>query len=330
MRLANGMGCCSKMPGQRRKPWRARVTVGWAFDEVLMRQKQITKDIGYFRTRAEALKALMDYNDNPFDLDLMKVTMRDCFEEAQKGFTDGRRHNYMAAWRYLEPIADLPIRSIKANQMQKCIDSCETTQQQEIKTCCHKIFAYALRNDIIDKDPSRLLHSNSVTTQIAREVFTLKQVKMVESGSEWYHKLTTMLLYTGMRTKELKELNPDDIDLGSRTVHIAKAKNRSSIRTIPIHEHILPLFSEYKDFGCNLYGYTHDGLNKALKALCGHTAHDCRHTFATRMRECGCDPLVLQLLLGHTPSTITEKVYTHITIEELATFVNMLNYRVKK
>ncbi len=291
-----------------------------------MKKKQIMKDLGYYRTRAEAFKALMDYNDNPFDLNLREITFEQCYEQAKNGFTEGRKRNYMAAYKYLEPIKDLPIRSLRANQMQKCIDACTTTQQQEIKTVCHKVYAYALRNEIVEKDPSRYLHSNVIPTQKIREVITPGDAIKLEGINEWWSKITLMLLYSGMRTKELKELQPEWIHDKEGYVDIQKAKNKSSLRQIPIHSHVVPLFSDYKQFGCNLYGYTHDGLNKSLKAFCGHTAHDCRHTFATRMRECGCDPLVLQLLLGHTPSTITEKVYTHISMEELSSALELLEY----
>jgi integrase len=44
------------------------------------------------------------------------------------------------------------------------------------------------------------------------------------------------------------------------------------------------------------------------------------------MRECGVDLLPLQLILGHTPKTITEKVYTHITDQELKDTINRLKY----
>jgi integrase len=326
MRLSNGLGTVYKTKEKRRKPWRARVTTGWAFDPVLMKHTQIIKDIGYYATKAEALKALMDFHDHPFDLNMMSVTFADCYEGAKKHFTDGRKNNYYAAYKYLEPIKDMPIRSIKANQMQKCIDACTTTQQQEIKTVCHKVYAYALQNEIVDRDPSRYLHSNSVTNRREREVLTCEQATGLENIGEWWSKITLMLLYSGMRTKELKQLDPENIDTENGTIDIQIAKNKSSIRKIPIHSHVLPLFSDYKAQGGNLYGYTHDGLNKALKSFCGHTAHDCRHTFATRMRECGCDPLVLQLLLGHTPTTITERVYTHLTIAELSEYLEQLNY----
>ena len=75
MRLANGTGSVHKLPGNRRKPWRARVTAGWEFDPVLMKKKQVYKTLGYYATREKALKALMDYNQDPFDLDYLTVTL---------------------------------------------------------------------------------------------------------------------------------------------------------------------------------------------------------------------------------------------------------------
>lgn len=321
------MGSVSKMSGNRRKSWRARVTVSWEFDPDLMRKQQIQKTLGYYSTRAEALKALMDYNMNPFDLDILNITFEDCYKEAEKDFTDGRKGNYQAAHKYLETIKDIPIRSIKANQMQRCIDSCDTTQQVEIKTVCHKVFDYAMRMEIVERDPSKYLKSNTVTHR-KREILTCEQVQNLESIEEWWSKIVLMLLYSGMRTKELKELKPEWIDVDNACIDIQKAKNRSSLRQIPIHAHALPLFCDYKQAGSNLYGYTHDGLNKALKVFCGHTAHDCRHTFTSRLRECGCDPLVLQLLLGHTPQSITERVYTHVSLAELSESINKLDYSV--
>lgn len=327
MRLANGTGSVHKMSDNRRKPWRVRVTSEIEFDEATKRYHQKYKILGYYKTRNEALKALMDYNDNPFDLNALEVSLDQCYEQAKKSFTEGRKHNYYAAYKYLEPLKDKPIRSIKAPQMQACIDACTTTQQVEIKTVCHKIFDYAMKMEFIDHDPSRYLKAENVTERRKREVLTAKQIKSLEGVGEWWSKITLMLVYSGMRTKELKELQPEWIDIENKCIDIQKAKNKSSLRQIPIHSHVLPLFEDYKAFGSNLYGYTHDGLNKALKTFCGHTAHDCRHTFATRMRECKCDPLILQLLLGHTPSTITERVYTHITIDELRKNLELLKYK---
>ena len=67
MKNYNGYGSISKLSGKRRRPWVVRVTTGWVWDPDLMKNKQIQKCIGYYATRQEAIKALADYNADPFD-----------------------------------------------------------------------------------------------------------------------------------------------------------------------------------------------------------------------------------------------------------------------
>lgn len=325
MRLPNSYGSVYKLPGNRRKPWAVKVTAGWSLDPDTKSYHQEQKYIGYFKTKPEALEYLAEFNKHPFDIDNFGITLGEVYNLVEPSFTEGRRGNYHAAYRYLEPIKDIPIRNIKVNMMQKCIDDCQTTQQIEIRTLLHKIFNYATINEIIDRDPSKFITSKTVEKRKPKEIFKADEINdLWDNQEEWWAKITLMLLYCGSRTKELRTLLPHEIVDG--WIDIEKAKNQPSVRKIPIHSRVLPLFSEYKSFNCNLYGYTHDGLNKALKTRYGHTAHCTRHTFATRMRECGCDPLVLQILLGHRPDSITHRVYTHITDEELKNSIELLYY----
>lgn len=326
MRLPNSYGSVYKLSGSRRKPWAVKVTAEWEFDPYTQKAVQRQKYIGYFKTRQEALAYLAEYNQHPFDLNALDITLAEVYELVKPSFTEGRKHNYYAAYNYLEPLYDVPIRQIKVAMMQKCIDDCQTTQQIEIRTLLHKIFKYAMINEIIDRDPSKLLTSKSVEERRERIIFTPTEIQDLWDNhtEDWWGKIILMLLYTGMRTKELRTLAPEDIDGGY--IDIRRAKNRPSIRKIPIHTKIQPIFDDYKEFGCNLYGYTHDGLNKALKMNYGHTAHEARHTFTSRMRECGCDPLILQILLGHSPSTITERVYMHISDDEIRENIEKLKY----
>lgn len=331
MKNANGYGSVSKLSGKRRKPWVVRLTSGFAYDPALHKQRQIQKVLGYYATRQEAIKALADYNDNPFDLNYLTTTFADCYEIVKKDFSEGRKYNYYAAYKFLEPIKDLPIRSIKAPAMQKCVDFCDTTQQREIVTVCHKVFAYALKMEIIDRDPSRYLKNNTVVPEIDRIVFTPAEIAQIESGGNWWDVCLACLLYSGMRSKELRTLSADDIDLDNMIIHIRQAKNAASIRDIPIHTHARPYFSLYKSKGLGFYGKSHNGFNKAIERsfTVKHHAHDTRHTFATQGRACGINPLVLQKLLGHTPETITERVYTHITIDEMRAELEKLSYRIQ-
>ena len=56
MRFPNGFGGVSKLSGNRRNPYIVRITTGWTDDA-----KQIIKILGYYPTRAEAIKALSAY-----------------------------------------------------------------------------------------------------------------------------------------------------------------------------------------------------------------------------------------------------------------------------
>ena len=325
MKLGNGMGGISKASGNRRKPYCARVTTGWSFDEATMKKKQVQKVIGYYRTKSEALQALVDYNRDPYNLDATQVTFNDLFKMVT--FTESSRRNYMAAYKYLAPVADLPIRSIKPAQLQDCINSCQTSQQPLIKTICKRVYRQAMMHEYVERDISQFITAKSKDTEIERELFTQEEIIELWSLKKyWWAKVTLILLYTGMRTKELKTIDLDMLDLDDRWLDIPFGKNKYSVRGIPLHLLILPLIKDYMINGGNLYGYSHSTLNKALNAFHGHRAHDTRHTFTTKMRECKVDHVIIQRLLGHAPSDITYKVYTHLNKEELKNAIDMLDY----
>lgn len=68
MKLPNGYGSITKLSGKRRNPWRVRKTSGWEIDPKTQKLKQNYITIGYYETKAEALSALVAYNENPYDL----------------------------------------------------------------------------------------------------------------------------------------------------------------------------------------------------------------------------------------------------------------------
>ena len=56
-----------------------------------------------------------------------------------------------------------------------------------------------------------------------------------------------------------------------------------------------------------------------------HTPHDTRHTFITKAKESGVDEYILKLIVGHAIDDITEKVYTHRTLDELKQEIEKIN-----
>ena len=56
-----------------------------------------------------------------------------------------------------------------------------------------------------------------------------------------------------------------------------------------------------------------------------HRPHDTRHTFITKAKSCNVDEYILKLIVGHEVSDITEKVYTHRTVEDLQKEIVKIN-----
>lgn len=55
-------------------------------------------------------------------------------------------------------------------------------------------------------------------------------------------------------------------------------------------------------------------INKKLHL--SHRPHDTRHTFITKAKAAGVDEYILKAIVGHEIVDVTEKVYTHRTMEE--------------
>lgn len=55
-----------------------------------------------------------------------------------------------------------------------------------------------------------------------------------------------------------------------------------------------------------------------------HTPHECRHTFATLLDNADVNKKTKKLLLGHSSTDVTEKVYIHKTLEQLKQAVNSI------
>lgn len=327
MKLPNKYGGISKLSGNRRRPYAAKITVETVFDEESMKYRQKQKCIGYYKTRKEALQALADYNHHPYDLDKPQVTFDECFQKIT--FPESMDRSYKNAYKYLDTVKDKPIRSIKPAELQACIELCTDSQQPLIKTICKRVYNHAIMNEYVENDISQYLTAHSKETQIEREVFTHDEIMELweyRKQGFWWANVTLILIFTGMRTKELRTMPKESLDVKNAWFDIPFGKNKTSVRGIPLHKDILPVISEYYDKGGNLYNYSHAALNKALNAFHGHRAHDCRHTFTTRMRECGVDHVTIQRLVGHKPSDITYATYTHISPEELKSAIEKLVY----
>lgn len=336
MKNPNGYGSVFKLAGNRRKPWCARVTVGWT-DE----GKQQYKNIGYYEERSEAMIALAQYNDNPYDLDSNKITFAEIYEKwSEEKFpkiSDSNIRGYKTSFNKCSVLHRMKFRQIKKMHMQRVINENEHLSYQvrmKLKTLFSQLYQFAIENDIVEKDYSKFVDAGEQTTTIIRTPFSDAEIETLWSNLDTpYVDTILIMIYSGMRVGELLSIKSANVDI-DRQILIGGIKTKASInRTIPIHDRILPLINLDND---NLVvsptgkkmsynNYIQRQFTPIMKKLgMNHLPHDCRHTTATLLDNAGVDRTIVKLILGHASNDVTERVYTHKTPEQLLSAINKI------
>ncbi len=353
MKNPNGYGGITKLPGNRRKPFRVRVTAGWELTPE-GKQKQIYQTLGYFPTRKEAMMALAEYNLNPYDLNKKKITFETCYN----GWSPKHYEKYKAAaaglksvYKLCEPIKDMIMTDIRLKHLQDIMDGIadkSTTLQAKLKTVFLRTYKFALENDIVQKDYSQFVTvtQNAPKKDIKDKFFTSKEIQKVLANKDWFvsypigrkeyadiqlvDSIITQL-YTGTRISELLGIKSADVNLSARTIIVHGTKTEAADRIVPIHKDLVPYLearlAEGNEFlFTNANGepfkptpyrkYFFDPFMEHLELP--HTTHALRHTFISIMDKCGvpAESVVLKRIVGHSNKTVTEH-YTHKEIKEL-------------
>lgn len=336
MKNPNGYGSVFKLAGNRRKPWCARITVGWT-DE----GRQQYKNIGYYEERSEAMIALAQYNNDPYDLDANKITFAEIYEKwSEEKFpkiSDSNVRGYKTSFNKCSMLHNMKFRQIKKMHMQRIINENDHLSYQvrmKLKTLFSQLYKFAIENDIVEKDYSKFVEAGEQTTKIVRTPFSDAEIEMLWRNLDVpYVNTILFMIYSGMRVGELLSIKSVNVNI-ERQILIGGIKTKASIdRTIPIHNRILPLINldnEYlvvsptgKKMSYN--NYIQRQFTPIMKELgMNHLPHDCRHTTATMLDNAGVDRTIVKLILGHASNDVTERVYTHKTPEQLLSAINKI------
>ncbi|MBO4400728.1 MAG: site-specific integrase [Selenomonadaceae bacterium] len=330
MKLPNGYGAVLKLSGKRRKPFAVRITVGWTEDG-----KQLRKYLGYYKTRQEAIKALADYNENPFDLMIQDATFTDVYQRwANVKFKDNPVTGvYIAAYKNLALLHSLRFTDIRKRHIQSVIDSSTLGYQAKshMKSLCTQLFNFAIDQELVKINFASLVKLPPKTPSELHKPFTPAELDTLwQNKSDIGAKIALILCYTGLRPTELLEMQTANIHLQERYMNGGKKTAASKNRVIPVAQKILPLVAELynpqlerldikdsKGRSVQNYQQLRSLIWDKTPALQNHTPHDGRHTCATLMDDAEIPLKVRQLILGHTATDITNRVYTHKTIQQL-------------
>lgn len=336
LRMPNGYGSVYKLSGNRRRPWIVRKTAGWSEEN-----KQVYDIIGYYAKREEALKALADYNSNPYDLNASKITFSEVYEKwSEKRYPELVNTNgYEAAYKICEPLHKMKFGDIKTDHMQDIIDKSNKgyATRKNIKVLFGQLFRYAMERDLITKDYSKFVSMGKNDKNSTRKPFPQKEIDKLWSrvGKIPNVDLVLISIYSGWRPGELVLLENKDIDIENRTMTGGLKTDAGRDRIVPINKKILPLIekrfnpdnlhliTDNKGKGITYVRY-YDWFMELMETLnMSHRPHDTRHTFTSLMSNAEANKVSLKRILGHSTPDVTDG-YTHKDIEELTKAIDLI------
>lgn len=345
LKLPNGYGSVFKLSGKRRKPYVARKTIGW--DD---RAFPIYSVIGYYPTRKDAMIALAEYNADPYDIDLSKMTFSEVYDawskERYPKMKSSLKSTYIAAYKHCRSLHDLQYSAIRKLQMQRCIDACERgyATKANIKLLLTQLDKFAYDQDIISKSYSKNLDVGEKMISQKHTLITDEEVQSLwKLQGKPYVDDTLFMLYTGCRMSEMLQMKCANVDIENNTM-IGGIKTQYGInRTIPIHQDILPIVKKHLSDAEYLFDYPRSDNSQdaetALSKLYGmkwkqamkeygfhHLTHDCRHTFRSKLDSAGANQVAIDRIMGHSSKSLGEKIYTHKTVKDLQDAINLLSY----
>jgi len=334
-RNPNGYGCVTKLKGSRSKPWIVKVTI---YDEEGS-AKQIP--LGYEETEEKANILLAQYNNNPWDIDREKVTLAILYQRWAKiklpklgASTQG---SLKAAFKHCSKYYGIKYRKIKSYHMQDCIDNCGCgySTQWAIKNLFGHLDRFAFEIDVIEKMYSQITTAIPIP-ETSKEVFTDEQINALWQiqGEEWVDSVL-IYLYTGFRLTELLTMESSQVDLTEKVFKGGIKTNSGKNRIVPIHSRIFDMVQERVNQG-NKYFFSYSGnkvsqsqyytfWNSVMGQLnIERTPHEARHTFRSRLDSAGGNKKCIDMLMGHKSKDVGERTYTHKTIQELRTTIELI------
>lgn len=368
MKLPNGYGSVYKLSGTRRKPWIARKTIGWDYynpktqkhvnpDDISSKElssgdyvvRQIKRTVGYYATQKEALTSLANYNINPYDLDLNKITFSEVYDKWTLDHfpkvSESNIKGYKAAYKLCYKLYNKPFNDITFDHLQNVIDVSgkNTPTLRKLKVLLGLVYDYAVLHDLCSQDKRNKIRFLDISksgnpNKIDRTPFNSDEINLLWSkSSDKYIQIILILIYSGVRISELLDLRKENVNLKEKYFDIIRSKTASGVRRVPIADKILPFITSWYDNKSDylictpdgehfLYRNYYDSYWKAYMTDLGllHKPHDTRHTCVSLMAQKGIDERIIKKIVGHKGQGVTQVVYTHFEMQQLLETINLI------
>ncbi len=347
MKRANGDGSVYRIGGKRRKPWCARITIGWQIDAESGRVRQVYQTIGTFATRPEAEKALNSFLENPYDIDQHKITFSEVYDRWSSEYYETLKNpssarSYKAAYAYCKPLYDIRMRDLRVEHLQGVIKDAQVGEstKSRMKSLFNLMYKWCMIHEVVEKDYSALfVQKIGKRNKENRVPFSPEEIAML-----WQHEEAPFIdlilfgLYTGFRPTEICLIENENVDLDGGVIVGGMKTEAGTDRIVPIHSLILDIVRKhYRTDRKFLFvderqtGLTYDQYRGRFKHIMQwlrmtHTPHETRHTFITNAEANGMPRDVLKLIVGHELYDVTEKYYIHRSVDDLKHDIELIDY----
>ena len=343
MRNANGYGSIYKLSGKRRKPWVVRITTGWEI--VDNREVQIRKILGTFTTKKEAQNFLFKYHDSNFNVNYLNYTFEDVYNkmlDSKKDMSKTTINSYRMAFNILGDLHSRKFNELKLNDYQQIINNCnkEYHTLRKVKSCLSVMYDFSIKNEIYNgNNLSDWLDIGKSTTE-EKEIFSDEEIQILFNNDDKdICKITLILIHSSLRISELLNLKNEDVHLEERYLDIKDSKTDSGIRKVPIANKIIEYIKYFK-YSNNEYLITNnknkqfkysnfkreffDRMIEELNFNKKLSIHSTRHTTISLLVRNKVPSTFIKLIVGHSSKELFEKTYTHIDINELIQYIDMI------
>lgn len=270
MKLPNGYGSVTKLSGNRRKPYLARVTLGWITDEHTGKTVQNRVPIGTFKTKKEALQALAEYGANPYDIQNNNLTLNDLYQKWTATYfptleSDSSTRTITSVWKYCHAIYGMRVKDLRARHIKGIMEDgyiisergknkgekipASPGTKSRIKSMFNLMLDYALEYEIVDKNYARTFDlSNDIINEKEDATrghinFTAQEMSALWENVDSFRFVDWILIqcYMGWRPQELAILEIGNVDLENWTITGGMKTEAGRCRTVPIHTRIREL-----------------------------------------------------------------------------------------
>lgn len=330
--LPRGCGSVMYIAANKNVPYRARK---FSHNDEKGNPRYII--IGSYRTRGEAVKALLDnINKSTLDLKRSQMTFIEIYDIWYKGAAQNlspeTKRVYRNIFRKCAPLHNKVYANISMPEMQEIIvKETSAVVQTRIKSLLSKLDNVADSLDIITKHRSSFVVAAKPHLEHPRTPFTDEEVyRLIEHQNDPYMYVVLILLYTGFRSGELMDIKKTDVDMEKLIIRGGKKTPAGERRIIPIHPRIQCFISQLMEEPGEYLIKSKRGLKQnrvafdknfksAISPYCEreHIPHECRHSFRTRLDSMGANRVCMDLLMGHEPINAGERTYSHKTPEKL-------------